>query len=172
MKRRIVLGIHPFTRGFGWVVFEAPNELLDWGVVAKRKERNVRCRKAIGRLIDQYEPDLVALEDWRRLRRAKRIQALYQQIGSLCAERRVRCCKASPTSIRKSLTLDPAANRHAVASAIAARIEAIRDRLPRPRTPWDNEHPNMALFNAAAAALAMLMRQKPSAPATPGAPDQ
>jgi hypothetical protein len=40
-----------------------------------------------------------------------------------------------------------------VAAAVAQRITAIRPRLPKKRAVWESEKPNMALFNAAAAAL-------------------
>lgn len=40
---RRVLAIDPTSRGFGFVVFEGPEHLIDWAVVEIRKDKEDKC---------------------------------------------------------------------------------------------------------------------------------
>lgn len=170
MKPKLILALHPSVRGFGWALIELPDRLLDWSVTRHRRRRNFNCRRTIERLLRQYQPDMVLIENWREVRRSRRICALYEQIVALCAEQKIRCIRLRPSEIRAALGLPATARRDEVAARVAGDFEAIIARLPRRRTAWDSEHPDMALFNAIALVRARLARTSLSHPAHPEAP--
>jgi Holliday junction resolvasome RuvABC endonuclease subunit len=150
-----VLGIHPFTRGFGWVLFQKPFVPLDWGVVEKKKEKHAQCVFAFERIIDRYEPTVLALEkyDSPPTQRVARIRRLSRSFVSLAEGRSIETCIYSRFDVRSVFAVAGAASRYEIAHVIAQRVDALRPRLPKKRPLWESEKPNMALFNAAAVAL-------------------
>jgi len=62
--QNLVLSIYPFSRGFAFVFFEGPESLFDWGVKEiKEKHKNPRTLDEIKKLIDQYRPEVLVIED-------------------------------------------------------------------------------------------------------------
>jgi len=62
-QRILALDIRP--RSFAFVVFEGPEELLDWGARSFRQGVNavrVPLGPKVARLLDEYVPELVLLE--------------------------------------------------------------------------------------------------------------
>ena len=51
-----VLAIDPFSRGFGFVVLEGTDSLVDWGLKDIRKAKAEKSLKQIAILIAHYEP--------------------------------------------------------------------------------------------------------------------
>jgi Holliday junction resolvasome RuvABC endonuclease subunit len=155
-KRRIVLGLHPSSRGFGWVLFEDLLSLVDWGTVDIRRDKNAGALSRIESLFDRHQPDVLAMErhDAAGARRSQRIRRLYLAIIK-CAEIRdirVRCY--SRRQISSSRQLKGARTREEVAVAVADCLNVLKPRLPRPRQIWVGERSGMSLFCAAACALA------------------
>ncbi len=62
-KVKRVLAIDPTTKGFGFAVMEGPEKLIDWGVKGVRGSKNSECLRLISGLIDQYQPDVIVVED-------------------------------------------------------------------------------------------------------------
>src|SRR5438093_13718924 len=87
-----VLAIDPSSRGFGFVVLEGPDKLVDWGVKSARQNKNKQCLAKIGELIEFYRPDLLAVENCvgKSSRRCERIQRLLSAIVELTAQRKTR----------------------------------------------------------------------------------
>src|SRR6266540_1403091 len=87
-----VLAIDPSTRGFGFAVLERPDRLIDWGVKETRADKNQRSLKLIAELIDQYEPQVVVLEDYagKGSRRCGRIENLIDDIRNLATQRKIK----------------------------------------------------------------------------------
>lgn len=156
MTADLVLGVHPFSHGFGWVAFEKPLAPLDWGVVEKRGEKNAQCLFAITQIVNRYQPDVLAMEAYEEptATRVARIQKLCRSIESMASGRDIDVCIYSGLEIRHHLALATAVSRYDIARGVAEKIKALKVRLPKQREIWNSEHPNMALFNAAAVALA------------------
>src|SRR4051794_11876488 len=71
-----ILAIDPTHKGFGYVVIEGGMLLVDWGVAHVRGPKHIGCLRRLAELVDQYEPDLVVIEDpevdsrrWARVQR-------------------------------------------------------------------------------------------------------
>jgi hypothetical protein len=58
-----VLAIDPTRRGFGYVVFEGPDFLIDWGIKNVRGPKDIRSLRAFIQLVTRFQPGGVVLED-------------------------------------------------------------------------------------------------------------
>jgi len=162
---RLVLGLHPSTRGFGWVLFEKRFAPLDWGVVEKRTgTKNVQCLFAIGQILERYKPDVLSLEDYETPPRSPRIRQLCRSVVSTAEGRNIEVCIYGRAEIGGVFAQWNAASRYEIARVIAQRIAPFRARLPKARAAWDNEKPGMSLFNAAAVATAHYVLDDPTPP--------
>lgn len=161
MRRRThVLGLHPSSRGFGWVLFEDPFSLLDWGTVDIRKDRNAVALDRIEALLDKHVPGVLAIErhEVAAARRSPRIQTLYLALVKCATKRKIVVLRYTRAEISSSPYLSGARTRHDVAVAVADCLNVLRPRLPTPQQIWVGERSGMALFCAAACALAYFGR--------------
>jgi hypothetical protein len=151
-----ILAVDPTHRGFGYVVFEGPDFLVDWGVRNVRGPKNSCCVQAISHLIEHYTPDVLVLEDGdaRDSRRRERVRKLIDELIELAAANGVRVHRVSRTKVGQVFARLGATNKHRVASVIAVRFPELAPRLPPERKPWMSEDRRMAIFDAAAFALA------------------
>src|SRR2546428_2957056 len=58
-----VLAIDPFTRGFGFVILEGPEHLVDWGMKEVRQNKAARSLKQLADLIEHYQPDVIVAKE-------------------------------------------------------------------------------------------------------------
>lgn len=150
-----VLGFHPTSRGFGWVVFEGPFRPIDWGLVGARKDKNAVCLQSLDRLLERFAPEVLVLEAYDRetTRRAGRIARLGALVRDLADERGIETAVYSRAEIREAFVEVKARTRREIAQAVAQHLEVFRHRLPPPRRPWDSEDARESLFAAAAVVL-------------------
>jgi hypothetical protein len=152
----LVLSIYPFSRGFGFVLFEGAESPFDWGVrEIKEKNRNVRSVDAIKELIDRYRPEILLIEDVEdsTCRRSPRIKKLYQMLSHLAAAEYVDLCKVREITVRKYFLSVGAVTKYERALAIGRQIPAFGHRIPRVRKAWMSADPRQSLFDAAALGL-------------------
>jgi len=146
----LVLGLHPSSRGFGWVVFDAPLSPFDWGTTDIRGG-NCKALLRVDGILARYQPIVLALEEFERSRRVLRTVRLCRAIVAHAEQRGIAIHRYTREDI--SAVLRPARTRQEVAEVVAARIGELQSRLPKPRKIWDGEHPNMALFCATACVI-------------------
>lgn len=146
------MGIHPTSRGFGWVVFEDGLRPVDWGLAAAQGDKNAVCLRRLERLLDRFRPEVLVLEasDPQRSRRARRIAQLCAAVTGAADARGVETAVYSRADVRAAFTEVRAVTRRQIAEAVARHMEAFRHRLPKPRRPWESEDAGGALFAAAA----------------------
>src|SRR5579862_4800711 len=79
-----VLAIDPFSRGVGFAVLEGSEALIDWGLKTTGRADNAKAVRAIETLIDRFQPDVLALENWESAgsRRCRRVDLLLNHIAS------------------------------------------------------------------------------------------
>jgi|SRR5580698_6957039 hypothetical protein len=150
-----VLAIHPTSRGFGWALFEAPDALLDWGLVhsAYRKRGDLVTR--LRRILSHYQPSVLVLEEYAddASERTGRIQALNLAFEQVAAEHGVSMAVYDRELVASVLGVPSRASRYDVACAVANRIEDLSHRMPPKRKFGNSEDARQSLF--AAAALSM-----------------
>lgn len=154
--QNLVLAVYPFSRGFAFVFFEGPESPFDWGVKEiKEKHKNSRTLDAIKKLIDQYRPEVLVIEDTTdgEFRRTSRIRKLYRMLTHLAHAEYIDACRYTKHDVHECFAAVGALTKHEIAQAIATQIPAFAHRLPRYRKPWMSEDPRQSLFDAAALAL-------------------
>jgi Holliday junction resolvasome RuvABC endonuclease subunit len=160
-KRVQVLGIAPSSRGFGFAVIDGSSTLLDWGVKTSTGDKNSHALKAISRLIEEYAPTVLVMEDCHAAgaRRAPRIQALVGAIEKMAVTRKVKMKLFSKVQIRQRSNMNKRATKQEMAEYLASRFpEELGHRLPRKRQPWMSEDYRMPIFDAVALAQCCIGR--------------
>lgn len=155
-RRGFVLGIHPTSRGLGWIVFEGPFSPHDWGnALARRGDKNAKCMEHVEKLVSRFEPDTIVLEAFekRRSARADRIARLGRAITALAADRGIEVSVFTRGEVKACFARIGAISRQQIAEAVARHLPPLAHRVPKPRRPWESDHPRMALFSAAALVL-------------------
>lgn len=152
---RRVMAIDPTSRGFGFVVLEGPDRLVDWAVVEIRKNKEDKCLQRMVDLIARYRPDVLALEDpkGRGSRRCSRVQKLLGRVERLADEGAILTRRFSRSKVRRAFSDSGAKTKYEIAVAIAKRFPELAPRLPRFRKPWMTEDDRMSIFDAASFAL-------------------
>lgn len=155
--KQIVLSVYISCRGIGFILFESPLAPYDWGVKdIYGEDAGKRTVKAVVRLMKQYQPEQVVLEDTRssNTRRGVRAKLLNEQIIRKLASRGIQAQLVSRDEVRTAFARTGAQTKEEIAAVIASKIDLLTPLLPPPRKVWDSEHRRMALFNAASMALA------------------
>jgi len=157
-----VLALHPAGRGFGFVVLESPERLVDWGARAvPRKQLNAGLGK-LAVLMDQYSPELLVLEksspasSWGATRSSRLIEAVL----AFATEQSVRICRVPKHHVRRTFSMRGASTKQEIAVEVARQLTELAPQLPRARKPWMSEAYSMAIFEAAALALTYFDRRR------------
>ena len=144
-----VLALDVRSRSFGFVVFEGPNEILDWGARSFRSSTNVvktQPRVALGRLLDEFSPGVLVLNaappDSANLRRS--MIAVARRAAKSC---RVRC---RTIDRRFLMAVFRKRNKGDIAEAVAARFPELAVKLPPRRKCWQSEDYRTSIFDASA----------------------
>ena len=150
-----VLSVAPCVQGIGFVVFNGPRLLIDWGVKWTRDEKNARGVAKVSELIDRYQPDVVILEDHHGegARRTKRVENLLDAIATLVHRQNIKTARYSRGRVRQIFVTNGAVTKFQIAKAIAEKSPELAPRLPGERKIWLPEHANMSIFDAASLAL-------------------
>lgn len=159
LNTKRVLAIDPSPKGFGFVVLEGAENLIDWGVKSAGKggkEKNAASLRRVADLIERSQPDVVVVEDPRAkgCRRRPRVRELLDCVLELARERRVKARRFSIAAVRSAFLGERAGTKHDIATIIASRFPALGLRLPPRRVKcYDSEAMSMRMFDAAALAL-------------------
>lgn len=147
-----ILAVDPTHRGFGYVVFEGPERLVDWGVSHVQGPKNRASIAAVGELISRYRPQIMILEDVtaRDCRRRRRVRDLLEALDRYGRERGLTVRRIAQAKVKRAFAVS---NKARMARAIAARFPELSSCLPPERKPWMSEDLRMAIFDAAAFGL-------------------
>lgn len=150
-------GIHPTSRGFGWVLCEGPFTLVESGVFTPlRGDKNAACLRKAEQLIARLRPAEFVLEafDDERSGRSRRVRNLCLDLVTMAADRQLFIEAHTRDAVRDAFEAVGARTREEVAEAVARHFPALAYRLPKPRKAWMSEDKRLAIFNAAAVVLA------------------
>jgi hypothetical protein len=156
LQTKRVVAIDPTIRGFGFVVLEGPERLIDWAVVKVRENKEDNCLHRVADLFVRYRPDVLVLEDpaGRGSRRCRRVQKLLHKVERLAGKQSIPTRRFSRARVRRAFSESGAKTKFEIATAIAKRFPELAPRLPRFRKPWMTEDDRMSLFDAASFGLA------------------
>ncbi len=158
----VILAIAPTSHGFGYVVFETPDLIMDWGVkdVRKNKLRDSLLKARV--LMHMLQPSVLVVEDVHHAssRRSKRVTVLIDKLTELANERGVKVIRCSRTDKLKVFARMGARSKDEIAATVAKIVPELAPRLPPRRRIWESEHHSMAIFEAAALAIAHFANSK------------
>jgi hypothetical protein len=159
-----MLAIDPTPRGFGFVVLEGPNRLVDWGVKDVRTNKEAATLKKVHELIGLYRPDVLVTEDCddRSSRRGPRVQALIRKLQAEAARLNVKSRPVSIWRAHAAFAITGKANKYRIAEAICGRFPELALRRPRLRKPWMSEDERQAVFDAVTFGLTQLVHLRGS----------
>lgn len=154
-SKKTVLALDPTSRGFGFVILQGPETLIEWGTRISDSEKDVAPLKRAAQLIDSCSPDVIVVEDCgdEDCRRSPRVRLLIEDILRLAVERDIKVCSFPRRRILAVLSQSGTGEKHQIATNIANQFPELLPRLPRVRKPWMSEDYRMAIFDAMALAL-------------------
>ena len=154
-----VLSLDPTSRGFGYVVFEGPVTLRDWGMKLAKGDKNKQCLRRVVDLIEIYQPEALILENVgvKVCRRCPRVCELLQAFRSIALVRKVEVYCVSRQQVRTAFAEFGAITKHQIATVIAARLPQLDLLLPPLRKLWMSEDVRMSIFDATAFALTLFI---------------
>src|SRR5258708_3724101 len=164
IKRVLALDLRP--RSFGFVVFEGPDQLLDWGVKIFRDlgGHEVPARERLALLLHEFDPAIVLLKSsvWTQQSTKPQLTSILDAIRREGKDR-IAVRLISPQRIRRLFPLD-LRNKDDLASRVAARFPDLAWKLPPRRKCWNREHYRMSIFDAAALGTAYFEKTRRSDP--------
>lgn len=170
-KRVLALDVHP--RSFGYVVFEGPRQLLDWGVRSYRKTgRSVGTvvKRKLGVLLNDFAPSALVLkqEETRAEQRNRKLRNILDLIRKEAGSdgipvRLIRC-----QGVKKVFGNQCRMTKHQMATLLAELLPDLAWKLPPKRKLWESEDYRMSIFNAAA--LGVVYFRKPANRSHPAPP--
>ena len=160
-KRVLALDVRP--RSFGYVLFEGPERLLDWGARSFRKGVNavrIPLAQKIEALVDECDPTVVVAKEAPRRKKinsAKR-RKMLDVIVRKAKHGRIPVRVLGRSAVRAAFASNGLQTKHQVASALAERFAELAPILPPKRKPWQSEDYRTSIFDAAALGTAYFAR--------------
>jgi len=151
----LVLAVHPASKGFGWALFEGPQQPVIWGNASAKFKRNATSMKRFSSLLAHYQPSVLVLEqfDADTSHHGARLRELAQTMKGFAQNRDIDVVVYPRALVGLKVAGDTKATRYAVAAAIGRRIPYFQSRLPQRRTVWKSEGERQSLFDALALGL-------------------
>ena len=156
-----ILAIDLRSRSFGFVVFEGPTRLLDWGAKSFRQGVNavqIPASMKFAGLMDEFSPSAIVVrkESVESKRKAGMRQALVIQ-----AEKHRIPVRLLSRRVVKSAFVGSNRNKYTIAVALVKQLPELAPKLPPERKIWQSEDYRMSIFDAAALGVAYFSRREP-----------
>lgn len=144
-----VLALEIRARKVGYVVFEGPETMLDWGVMHKTNSHSAFERKLAARW-GLLQPHAILI----RRADAERSRAAVQTVRTLSRKQGVPLHFISAKNLSVHFGLNVRMNKYERAKIVADRFPELSWHLPRARKPWQSEPLKIMIFDAAALGIA------------------
>lgn len=151
-----IFALDPTTKGLGYVVFELPFRLVEWGLTHVTGDKYAGAIARFQKLLDRFRPDTVVLEDPSApgSRRSLRVRDLIQALVKLARERGVVVVTVARSAVLKCFSSeDEPATKQSIAERLTKDFPELTEKLPLPRKPWESEAARMSIFDALALAV-------------------
>ncbi len=156
-KERI-LAIYLTYRGFGFVVFEDPQTVIDWGHASVEYHDPEIFRKRIKASIEANQIERVL--SYSAHGRPTPIQRNIQSLKSICKDKKVKCTVLSKEEINTVFESFGSYTKYQRAGLVAAYLPDLAYKLPPKRKPWMSEDLRMSIFDSACLALTYFYLKK------------
>jgi hypothetical protein len=158
-----LLSVDVRSAKFGFVVFEGPDTLLDFGVRSYTRQCgpiNATAGRSFLRLVDLHAPSLIVLRvaPSRLDKRTRRAKIAARALRQISKRRSIPLRCLSRGTIKKFFRSQGLTTKHRIASFLAERFPDLAWKLPPQRRLWQPERHRMSVFDAAAAGVAFIDR--------------
>ena len=144
-----IFAFDPNTKGFGYIVLEGIENIIEWGVKDSLKNKNESSIGKIKSLLEFYQPDEMIVEDCsKNNRRHARVKQLITLSLKHAEKFNINTCLISNTSIKDYFKKLNCKNKHQIAQEIAKHYDVLKRILPPKRRIWMSEDSRMSIFKA------------------------
>jgi hypothetical protein len=146
----LILSVFPSVRGFGFALFHGAWVPIDWGFRHIQGDKNKFCLDKVEKLIDDYAPDTILLEDHagEGSRRSPRVAALIDDIAAMAKQKGITVAHYSRDEIKECFAEFEAVTKYEIAKAISRSLPEFPPQLPPERKIWLPEDYRMSIFDA------------------------
>jgi hypothetical protein len=136
---------------FGYVVFEGPNTLLDWGTRTYGDEERSSLDWRLKKLQASFAPSVIlARQITERHQFTRMTNRRVSHSLTVFAKRVLITVRLIDESkLRSFFSRETKVNKHDIAEMIADRFPELSWRLPPKRKPWQSEPTRQSIFDAA-----------------------
>jgi hypothetical protein len=158
VKHERIIAIDLRSSRFGFVVFEGPKRLLDWGIKNFRQGVNavrIPANVKLGDLMDEFLPNAIVLmnREAETKGRARMREGLLRE----AEKRRITVHFLSPGEV-KAAFVGSNRNKYEVAAAVIKQFPELASRRPGERKIWKPEDYVIKIFDAAALGITYFAR--------------
>jgi hypothetical protein len=143
---RRILALSLDWQGFGFAVFDGPNDLIDFGTRNFRRKVKIPLEAKILLLLDANQPDVLVVATPTTAARKK----IAARIAKVTKAEKVSLVFVSGADIRKAFA-PVNQSKYQIAHAIAERYPELQFRLPSTRKSYQSKKFGITIFEAAAA---------------------
>ena len=151
-----VLAVDPVHKGFGYVVFEPPLNLVASGIARIEGDKQADAIAHFEKLFTNFQPDAVVLEDVNApgARRRHRARSLIEALAKFAADRGLMVETVSRKAVMDCFSSpEERATKYSIAKWLAEAFPVLQPKLPPPRKLWESEDERMSIFDALALAV-------------------
>jgi hypothetical protein len=157
-----ILAIDVRPHWFGYAIFEAPMQLLDFGLSGFSSLAGAESRFVS--LATTFRPGLVIL---RRMQPGNRrgqhsTKAIVHSLRGLSYRFSIRVKYMSDTQLRHYFRITDVRNKQQMATLLARTFPELSWKLPAPRKRWQHEHKNMPIFDGVELGMAYFVIHAPN----------
>jgi hypothetical protein len=153
--RERALGLDLRASRLGFVVFQGPDALLDFGGRSYARQYGslgATASKRFVNLVDLYSPSVVVirLPSIHSGKGNDRVKVVVRSIKRDARRRSIRLRFLSRKKVKKFFQAKGLTTKHSIASYLAERFPDLAWKLPPKRKPWQGENHHMSIFDGAA----------------------
>jgi hypothetical protein len=155
-----LLTVHLRPQRFGFAVFKGPKQLLDWGgsTCPISDGGSAPIHKRISPLLEIYAPSVIIVSQMTKGERYGDPRPIVSAIKKQAADYSAAVALVGREEVRRAFGRFGKTTKYDIAARIAILFPELMWKLPPPRKPWQTEHYNMAIFDAASLAIAYFSR--------------
>jgi hypothetical protein len=151
-----ILALDPMTKGFGYVIFELPFRLVEWGRAHISGDKHTGAIFRFEKLLYDFKPSAIVLEDTEApgSRRRRRVRHLIESLVKLAKERGLAVHTVARIAVLERFSSpEQRATKHSIARDLVQYFPELVKKLPERRKPWESEDEQMSIFDALALAV-------------------
>lgn len=145
------LSLYPTSRCVGHVTLEWPATFIDCGTFCVRPLCNAKLLKGIKKSIQYFEPAILIIRDYDTATfKGKRAKYLIDEVERYANEINTPIYKYSRQQVRDVFEQFGAKTKYEIVQKLLVWYPELAWRVPKARKAWEDENPNMAVFDALA----------------------